>query len=284
MVHSCPECGYETDTGQGLSVHFGMNHNGNMSDYDVDTSMTDKQVNATSKYDRPEKDVLQELSDKGLTFTEMAERVNSNATRHTISHWFDVLNIDHDNQGQTSSGNGNYRNEEWLQSQFDSGKILTEIAKSVGVSHKTIEKWVKRFDIDYTPANTKPAGDGRYRDKEWMQKMHDKIDDQKEIAKICDASLSVVNKWAKKLNIDYESRYERQRNPNADWREKSKWNETRFAVYQRDDYTCQDCGKSDCEVHAHHTEFVSNGGAKYDMDNLVTLCKNCHMSIHNGGN
>jgi 5-methylcytosine-specific restriction endonuclease McrA len=284
MVHECPECEYETESEHGLSIHFGSKHDGSLSDYGINPSMTEQQISATSQYERPSKETLQEWSDTGLTFPEMADKVDPDATRHTISYWFDKLDIDHNNQGQKPSGNGKYRDKQWLKSKIDSGKGVVEISNELNVNHKTIERWVNKFNIDYTSKNTECVGTGKYRDKEWMQEMHDKYDEQKDIAKECGATLSVVNKWAKRLDIDYESRYERQRNPDAGWRERDKWDETRFAVYDRDDYTCQECGQTNCEVHAHHIEFVSNGGAKYDMENLVTLCKDCHMSIHNGGN
>lgn len=54
----------------------------------------------------------------------------------------------------------------------------------------------------------------------------------------------------------------------------------RIAVYERDDYTCQDCGQKGY-LHAHHIEFWSqNVERRYDVTNGVTLCVPCHDRRH----
>ena len=65
----------------------------------------------------------------------------------------------------------------------------------------------------------------------------------------------------------------------------SDWETRRKKVYSRDDYTCQNCGveggrRGSAELHAHHIVPVSKGGS-HDRDNLVTICDQCHKSIHN---
>jgi Zn-finger nucleic acid-binding protein len=55
-------------------------------------------------------------------------------------------------------------------------------------------------------------------------------------------------------------------------------------VYQRDDYTCQNCGvkggrKGNAELHAHHIVPKSRGGT-HKKSNLKTICKECHNAIH----
>lgn len=58
----------------------------------------------------------------------------------------------------------------------------------------------------------------------------------------------------------------------------AKW---RNAVYQRDNYTCQDCGKSGVEIHAHHIKpFADNLDLALDVSNGITLCVGCHEKIH----
>ena len=49
----------------------------------------------------------------------------------------------------------------------------------------------------------------------------------------------------------------------------------------RDKYTCQCCGKRNCRVEAHHIVFRSNGGSD-SLDNLITLCEDCHKAVHLG--
>lgn len=53
------------------------------------------------------------------------------------------------------------------------------------------------------------------------------------------------------------------------------------AVLSRDNYTCQICGKKNSKLEVHHIQFRSKGGSNR-MDNLVTLCRDCHKQIHSG--
>lgn len=64
------------------------------------------------------------------------------------------------------------------------------------------------------------------------------------------------------------------------WRRGGEWHSIRKEVYKRDNYECQQCGESNVELHAHHIIPVSNGGKKYKMGNLITLCRNCHYNVH----
>lgn len=55
----------------------------------------------------------------------------------------------------------------------------------------------------------------------------------------------------------------------------------RKAVLHRDNYTCQCCGKKNCQLQTHHIIFRSRGGTD-DENNMITLCKECHADVHNG--
>ena len=65
------------------------------------------------------------------------------------------------------------------------------------------------------------------------------------------------------------------------------WDARRRAVYQRDNYTCQQCGhrsgphagSNGVVLHAHHHVSLSQGGWNH-LRNLVTVCQNCHDQIH----
>ena len=54
---------------------------------------------------------------------------------------------------------------------------------------------------------------------------------------------------------------------------------TRHAVLARDNYKCQCCGKKNCGLQVHHIKFRSNGGSD-DLENLITLCEDCHKAVH----
>lgn len=62
--------------------------------------------------------------------------------------------------------------------------------------------------------------------------------------------------------------------------EMRKW---RKAVFERDNYTCQLCGAygPDVELHAHHIQsFKDNEDLRFVVENGSTLCKDCHIGIH----
>ncbi len=51
-------------------------------------------------------------------------------------------------------------------------------------------------------------------------------------------------------------------------------------VLMRDDYTCQICGSKE-SVHAHHIKsYTKYPDLRYEVDNGVTLCANCHRKMH----
>ena len=56
---------------------------------------------------------------------------------------------------------------------------------------------------------------------------------------------------------------------------------SRAHALDRDKYTCQCCGKKNKRLEVHHIIYRSNGGSD-DLDNLITLCEDCHKDIHNG--
>lgn len=53
------------------------------------------------------------------------------------------------------------------------------------------------------------------------------------------------------------------------------------AVLNRDNYTCQCCKTKKGTLHVHHIIYRSNGGSD-KMDNLITLCEDCHRKLHDG--
>lgn len=60
----------------------------------------------------------------------------------------------------------------------------------------------------------------------------------------------------------------------------------RLAVFSRDDYTCQCCKSKSKKgvsvtLNAHHIlNWKDNESQRYDADNGITLCSNCHRSFH----
>jgi Restriction endonuclease len=74
---------------------------------------------------------------------------------------------------------------------------------------------------------------------------------------------------------------------NHDGKYPPDWDARRKAVYERDNYTCQDCGlrsgphagDGGAILHAHHLISLRDGG-RHHLANLVTVCQYCHDGIH----
>ena len=58
-----------------------------------------------------------------------------------------------------------------------------------------------------------------------------------------------------------------------------RWTRTRRAAFERDGWRCTECGKAG-RLEAHHTVALHKGGAPYNLDNLETLCRSCHIDRH----
>ena len=75
------------------------------------------------------------------------------------------------------------------------------------------------------------------------------------------------------------------------WLQEHKWAYQRGVNYGysnarehalvRDNYTCQCCGKKNCRLEVHHIVFRRNGGSD-SLENLITLCEDCHKAVHLG--
>jgi hypothetical protein len=55
----------------------------------------------------------------------------------------------------------------------------------------------------------------------------------------------------------------------------------RMACLMRDGYACQNCGKKQGRLEAHHLIYREQGG-KDSLTNLLTLCEVCHKKVHEG--
>ena len=60
-----------------------------------------------------------------------------------------------------------------------------------------------------------------------------------------------------------------------------KYSNWRLKVYERDEFTCRECGQKGGKLNAHHqfswTKFPS---LRYELWNGITLCVNCHKKEH----
>jgi 5-methylcytosine-specific restriction enzyme A len=64
-------------------------------------------------------------------------------------------------------------------------------------------------------------------------------------------------------------------------RNSAAWQKARAAAKQRDGHRCVNCRASE-GLQAHHIVRLEDGGAEFDLNNLVTLCVGCHGEQHRG--
>jgi len=66
---------------------------------------------------------------------------------------------------------------------------------------------------------------------------------------------------------------------------KSKiYKEWRVSVFERDKYTCQECGKNGCVLHADHIKpFAYYPELRFEKSNGRTLCIDCHKKTNTYG-
>jgi hypothetical protein len=64
------------------------------------------------------------------------------------------------------------------------------------------------------------------------------------------------------------------------WMSRYEYKDWRAAVFERDDYTCQMCGKpSNGDIEAHHIRpWAEFPELRFDVSNGITLCQPCHHS------
>ena len=63
-----------------------------------------------------------------------------------------------------------------------------------------------------------------------------------------------------------------------------KYKTWRRAIFERDDYTCQECGERGCKIVAHHIKgWAKYPKLRYEISNGIVLCTKCHKLTDNYG-
>jgi hypothetical protein len=54
-----------------------------------------------------------------------------------------------------------------------------------------------------------------------------------------------------------------------------------LSIFERDKYTCRQCGKKNCKLNAHHIQnWLDYPELRYNIYNGITLCLECHSKMH----
>lgn len=190
-----------------------------------------------------------------------------------------------------------YKSKEWLIEKYITEGLSTgAIAQIEKVDQKTIHKWLVRHEIPTRPRGhnykqTLKIGSGS------SNPFYGKKHTAESITKMSESSKGPspwlngpVNHWYGKSGPDSPTwkggvTPERQAMYATD-----DWIEATRVVWQRDNATCQRCGKykgnhRDLPYAVHHVvSFADSKELRTDPDNLILLCRPCHLWVHSNAN
>ena len=209
-----------------------------------------------------------------------------NVGNDTIYEWLKKFNIELNTEKRK-----NEINEELLMNLYVDNKMSTlEIAKKLECSHPTILNYLKKFNIKirtYSESQNIYLYEKNGIEKSSIsQKLVWERDGYKE--KMSNIHKEVyrnnpnlaIEHSAKLQGIELEEWEDFKEPINSRIRKSTDYKEWRCSVFERDKYTCAKCKKVGGKLHAHHIlNFSTNEDLRFDINNGITLCKDCH-DIH----
>lgn len=263
---------------------------------------------------RDEEWLEKKYKEEGWSQTEIADYCG--VTQGTIYDWMkrhdiEARSISAANEGES---NGHWvdspvKDYDWMYRMYvQEEKSLRDIADATDVSLKTVQRWVNNHDISTRSPNRPPEDLKRSDNPNWKG--------GKPQCKNCGREISYGESsrcWA-----CYSKLLQGRENPNysgeldftASLRSYSK-SEWRPKIFERDNYTCRECGDDDGgNLHAHHIipfttirdqiimenatdfdlnteegresllEIAKEDDRINDLENGVTLCEDCHRAEH----
>jgi hypothetical protein len=140
---------------------------------------------------------------------------------------------------------------------------INKIPKYAKIYKKSEQKRIKNFAKDYLECNN-----GFIKNKEWDIIIQEIL--------IRPYKIKQGDKhWNWKGGITSENSIIRNSINYRTWRKK---------VFRRDKYTCQKCNKKGGKLNAHHIKpFCNHKNLRFNIENGMTLCKQCHINEHSRG-
>jgi transposase len=203
-----------------------------------------------------------------------------------------------------------------LERLYRDGRPISDIARITGVPQSTLYGWRRELKLPKNPRAiyvtdelreriSKAAScDADGKAKQWAARLYvQNLLSTPEIADILRVSSMTVGAWLKKMGVRIRTKAtlrmrERQRGFNLGakcWNWKGGITPARVrlrisldmklareACFERDDYICRSCRQRGGKLNAHHIwPFQRFPEWRFELWNLMTLCKRCHDAFHN---
>jgi len=213
-----------------------------------------------------------------------------------------------------------YRDKIWLEKKYLEEKLSTyQIADLLGVNRELIKYWLQKFNIpirshrealriysmyyninrikkreqsEKTKRKIKEANLGRKVSEKTKQKISKFFKGRKRSRKIKEKiskGLKKIYREHKRIGISKKGKdsYFWKGGKMAEYpeneriRKSSEFQLWRKAIFTRDNFTCQCCGKTGGYLNAHHiNNFADFPELRLAIDNGITLCRECHFEFH----
>ena len=215
---------------------------------------------------------LESQAQKDLTAKAIAPLCNT--TPDVIRYWARQFSIQLGSGRHRGSkrivGNGLYREQSWLEARLAEGLCADEMAAIAGCSVESIKKWVYHYGLALnrrSPGTASPWNQGKagqYSLNLTAEQRETRRENARKYTQRGRASIF----WKGGVSSDRTlvSAWTRQTAPQ---------------VHEKFNYICQHCGQKGGALHAHHLVPVfANPDLAYEFENLVSVCKECHETIH----
>lgn len=192
----------------------------------------------------------------------------------------------------------NILTKEFVTTAVVSGKRSRDIAKETGINDRTIRWYFKKYQLvvpKHKPHEVWNKGLNKNVDKriEKLGKAVSKANTGKEPWNKGKELPPLSEETKKKQSIALKGVYVGEKN--AGWkggkspenkriRRSSAFFKWRKSVFERDNYTCQECKVRGGTLHPHHIkQFAYFPELRFDVNNGLTLCKECHKKTDTWG-
>lgn len=238
-----------------------------------------------------DRDTLSRLrNEKHLSQAEIAERFDCSQT--IISYWLREFDLD---SGKVTKPKP-WRDEEVLRRLYVKQRLtMAEVADTLKCSRQAVEEWIHCHGIETRSRN--PETPEELTDRETLRELY--VEDGMstyQISNSLDCAPSTVFDWLQEHGIETRSVGSQPGELHHRWKGGGdpyygeNWHQQRRKTLQRDGFECQKCGVGEEEhreshklgLDVHHIvplrEFETKAKANR-LDNLVTLCRNCHNQL-----